>query len=120
MRKPLVGLVVCSAIAFQAPAWAAQNMFEPVLPSANATVKASRPLDAYAGTFGPATMLVEKGQLFAKVPEGLRKLTPLGGNAFSIEGQPGIRAEFQFEGGALKAVEIVRPDGNRMRVERSS
>ena len=118
MRKLTFGLMMAAAVAAQAPA-AAQNSFTPDPTAAQGPAKASKPLEAYAGTFGPATMLVEKGQLHAKVPEGLRKLTPLGGNSFSIEGQPGMRADFKFEAGSVKAVEIVRPDGSRMRQEKT-
>ncbi len=96
---------------------AAKPQAAPAAPAA--AKKPALPLEAYVGTFGPAKVVLEKGELIVNAPEGPRKLVSLGANLFEVAGEGGIKADFQIEGGTAKAIEVVRANGSRFRQERT-
>ena len=79
------------------------------------------PLSAYAGMFGERTLTVEGGRLFFQRSGGPKSaLVPAGGNSFLLEGSPGSRIEFKSKDGSVSGFELIRSDGSRTPVARSS
>jgi hypothetical protein len=72
---------------------------------------AARPLAAYAGRYGPRTVVVENGTLTWQRDGGIKSvLVPLGGDLFALDADPRTRVRFTGDG-AVSGVTIERADG---------
>lgn len=74
-------------------------------------VTPARALAAYAGRYGPRTVALENGALTWQRDGGPKSvLVPLGGDLFTLDGDPRTRVRFTGEGG-VTGVTIERADG---------
>lgn len=78
------------------------------------------PLPDYVGRFGEAKVMLKDGRLMAQGPDGQpRALLPLGQNLFALDGEALARIEFQVADRVPTELDILLPDGSRMKLARS-
>lgn len=83
-------------------------------------VAPARPLDAYAGRFGPRSVKVEGAGLMYQREGGMKSaLIPLDADLFGLEVDPRTRVRFTAAGGAVTGFVLERADGSKVEAPRS-
>ena len=83
-------------------------------------VKTALALDAYAGTYGERSVMIEDGKLTYQRAGGPKaKLIAVGPNEFAFEHDPALRLQFAVSGPSATGLELVRPDGTRAAAART-
>lgn len=84
-------------------------------------VPTALPLTAYAGAFGERTLRVEAGKLTWQRGDGPKLvMLPIGPNLFTFEDDPLSRIEYVVEGNAARSLLLIRGDGSRETIARTS
>ena len=79
------------------------------------------PLQAYAGRFGEGNVVLKDGRLQVDGGDGAsRRLLPLGGNLFAVDGDSRVKVEFVVADGTPVELDILFPDGRRMKKPRAA